>query len=223
MNLKFRCTAILLAAAVLLPAAAARAQWYSTVDKNPPPLYPYAKPAQGAYAVEVAPNTYVIHRPGETRHRPRHHVRASEQAAAPVVKKHRSKTDPALVEELRKRVAKIDKHDKLKNAAAVSPTHVVREKPIVHETTRYVDDPPRVVERRHYVEDRPVRSSRKRIDAAQASAGARVINRDGRRDEVRTFSAEAEITILGRDRMNIRLFRKGSQPNANAEAQPGDD
>jgi hypothetical protein len=220
MNLKFRRNAIILLAAVLWPATAVQAQWYSSVDRKPPPLYPYARPVQGTFAVEVAPDTYVIHRPNETRHKPPRHVRASEQAAAPVVKKRRSKTDPALVDELRKRAVNNDTH---KKDASVSSTRVVREKPIVHETTRYVDDPPRVVERRHYVEGRPARSSRKRADAAQASAGARVISRDGVRGEVRTFSAEAEITILGRDRMNIRLFRKGSRPDANAEAQPGED
>lgn len=221
MNFKFCRNAMFLFAAVAMsPATAVQAQWYSSVDNNSPSLYPYGRPAQGAFAVEVAPNTYVIHRPNELRQKPRHRVRTSEQAAAPVAKKHHSKTDPALIEELRLRAAKSDTH---KKEADVSATRIVREKPIVHETTRYVDDPPRVVERRRYVEDRPVRSKQKRIDTAQASAGAHVISRDGGHGEVRTFSAEAEITILGRDRMNIRLFRKGSPPNASAEAQPGED
>jgi hypothetical protein len=37
-------------------------------------------------------------------------------------------------------------------------------------------------------------------------------------DEIRVIGAEAEITILGPDRMNIRLFRKGGGRKANASA-----
>ena len=47
---------LVLAAAFLLPAGA-QAQWYSSVSSQPP-LYPYAVPPSGPYAVQVAPNTY---------------------------------------------------------------------------------------------------------------------------------------------------------------------
>lgn len=202
------------AAAALLPAAAAQAQWYSSV-RTPPPLYPYAMPAQQPYAVQVAPNTYVIHRPNEVRSAPRHRVQPRKQAvAAPVAKRRHSKVDPALIEELRKR-PRVER-------PVVNTTQVVRKKPIVRETTRYVDDPPRVVERFRYADGKPVRSKEKRV--ATAEAGAHIIQRNGGHiggNEKRVISADAEITILGPDRMSIRLFRKGDK--AKAEALPNDD
>ena len=67
--------------------------------------------------------------------------------------------------------------------------NTVREEPVVIETERVVDEPPRVIERRHVVE---------------GSGQQRVIR------------AEAEVTILGPDRMNIRLFRKGRGSRVNA-------
>ena len=216
MTLKSRCHAILVLAA-LLPATAAQAQWYSSVDRKPPPLYPYAAQPQRPYAVEVAPNTYVIHRPrSEARHAPRHHARRDVQAAAPVAKKRLAKADPALIEELRQRASKNDarSNEPQQKKPVNSSTRIVHEKPIVRETTRYVDDPPRVVERRRYADGGPVRAR-----AKQASAGAQVIQRN----EKRIFSAEAEITVLGPDRMSIRLFRKGAPANSNAEALPGED
>jgi hypothetical protein len=218
MKRQLRRTAVLVvAAAAVLPAGAAQAQWYSSVSRQPPPLYPYAMPAQRPYAVEVAPNTYVIHRPGEQRAAPRQRARVRQQASAPVEKRRRSKVDPALVEELRQRVAK---NDKSKSDAVINTTRIVHKKPIIKETVRYVDDPPRVVERRHYV-DEPERPKNKRVAAAEASAGARVINRNGKAgDEKRVISADAEITILGPDRMTIQLYRKGGGPNAKAEALP---
>jgi|GEM_PF-1436355 len=221
MNRKLRRTAVLVVAAALLPAGAAQAQWYSSVSHQPPPLYPYAMPAQQPYAVQVAPNTYVIHRPGEQHAAPRQRARVRKQAsapAAPVEKRRHSKVDPALVEELRQRVAR---NVKSKSDAVINATRIVHKKPIIKETVRYVDDPPRVVERRHYVDEPPVRSKNKRLAAADVTIGARVINRNGKAgDEKRVISADAEITILGPDRMTIQLYRKGGGPNAKAEALP---
>ncbi len=209
----------LFAAAALLPANVAQAQWYSSAPTSRP-LYPYAAPAQQPYAVQVAPNTYVIHRPND-RHSEIHRARPRKQAmAAPVAKRPHSKTDPALIEELRKR-PRVER-------PVVNTTQVVQEKPIVRETTRYVDDPPRVVERRRYADGRPVLSKEKRAAAAEASAGAHIIRRKGGQvsghaggNEKRVISADAEITILGPDRMSIRLFRKGDGPKA--EAPPSND
>jgi hypothetical protein len=220
MTLKFRCHVILVLAA-LLPATAAQAQWYSSVDRKPPPLYPYAAQPQRPYAVEVAPNTYVIHRPRSgARHAPRHHARRVAQAAAPVANKRHAKAEAALIEDLRQRASKNDARANKppEKKPVISSTRIEQEKPIVHETTRYVDDPPRVVERRRYADGGPVRSRGKRV-GAEPSAGAQVINRN----EKRTFSAEAEITVLGPDRMSIRLFRKGVPASSKAEALPGED
>ena len=69
---------VVLAAAGLLPAAGAQAQWYSSVPRQqPPPLYPYAVPSSQPYAVEVAPNTYVIQRPAAAPPQRQPHVRKS--------------------------------------------------------------------------------------------------------------------------------------------------
>jgi hypothetical protein len=212
---------VVFAAAAMLPAAAAQAQWYSSAPAQPP-LYPYGAPAQQPYAVQVAPNTFVIHRPNEAQSAPRHRAqpRKLAVAAAPAAKRRHSKIDPALIEELRKR-PRVE-------PPVVNTTQIVQEKPIVRETTRYVDDPPRVVERRHYADGEPAPTNEKRLKTAEAAAGARVIRRRGGNHggqigdgEKRVISADAEITILGPDRMSIQLFRKGNR--AKAEALPSED
>ena len=55
-------------AAGLLPAAGAQAQYYGETPQ--PPLYPYAVQNDRPYAVEVAPNTYVIRGPATSRSYP---------------------------------------------------------------------------------------------------------------------------------------------------------
>ena len=67
----------------------------------------------------------------------------------------------------------------------------MREKPLIIVTRRVVDDPTKVITRRHYVDDAPV--------------GVRNV-------EPRVIHADAEITILGPDRMSIRLVRKPGEP-----------
>lgn len=194
--------AILVAAAGLIPTAA-QAQWYSSAPSQPP-LYPYAVQANRPYAVEIAPNTYVIQRPGVSRIRPTAKIRN-------VAASGRGKVDPALVEELRNR-------PKVKRSV-IETTHVVREKPVVIETKRYVDDPPRVIERYNIVEGKPARAKNKRV-ATIESDDAPVIDKRANKDNVkRVINAEAEITILGPDRMSIRLFRKGDGSKAKASAE----
>jgi len=205
-----------LVAAVLMPAGA-QAQWYSSAA-TPPPLYPYAVNADRPYAVEVAPNTYVIQRPAERRQSrgPRGN---SNVTAAP---RARGKVDPALVEELRQR-PKVTR-------PVVETMQVVREKPVVIETKRYVDDPPRVVEKYNVVDDtvpakKPARVTGKRIATAEPAdvpAAGKPTPQEKPNDKPadnvkRVINAEAEITILGPDRMSIRLFRKGSKANASAD------
>ncbi len=92
----------------------------------------------------------------------------------------------------------------------------MRDPPVVVETKRYVDDPPRVIERRHVVEDAPVRSRRKQAVAEERDTGKRASRDDSKQ---RVIEADAEVTILGPDRMSIRLFRKGHGPKANARAR----
>ena len=163
-------------AAGLLPAAGAQAQSYGTTPR-PAPLYPYAVQGHQPYAVEVAPNTYVIHRPAAPRANPYVGRRGGHAA----LDRPRKKADRALIEELRKR-------------AVINTRKIVHDAPVV-ETQR-------VVERRHLVEDR---NNKKRAGLD-----------DGKK---RVIQADAEITIIGPDRMNIRLFRKGHGSKASARAE----
>lgn len=113
-------------------------------------------------------------------------------------------TNHALVEELRRR-GKAERTEK-------NTTVVVREKPVVIEKKRYIDDT-RVIERRHYVEDEPAKPRGKR---GRAVADEEI---DLKSEKGRTIRAEAEVTILGPDRMSIRLFRKRNGAGANARAE----
>jgi hypothetical protein len=200
------------AAAFVLPATAAHAQFYGAA---PPPLYPYTMQNSGVpypsgnadqpYAVEVAPGTYMIQRNAPARGYP--YVRSQpsrrgivSQAVEPSPGKFdrpHKPVDHALVEELRQRQQTKD--------AAVSATKIVRDPPVVVEHQRTVDDQPRVIERRH---------------ADDEQAGTVEQEKPAARDDnkKRVIAADAEVTILGPDRMSIRLFRKGQGPKANARA-----
>jgi len=178
------------AAAALLPSAAAQAQYYSSVQQQPP-LYPYAVPGNQPYAVQVAPNTYEIRRP--VRSYPKINRKTAERAS-PRFDRPPAKTDHRLVEELRQRSGK---------RTVINTRQIVRDKPVIIETKRYVDDPPRVIERHHVVEDAPRAPARVADEPQSKKRGTR---EDGKQ---RVIQAEAEITILGPDRMSIRLFRKG--------------
>src|SRR5665647_1994251 len=138
-------------AASLLPVTAAQAQYYAGTSP-PPPLYPYVMQNSNGvqtaqpYAVQVAPNTYVIQRPAPQRSYP--YVRgAHANKAAPAPKARRfdrphKPVDRALVEELRKRSnakqeAKRDEADRPQHNRSVSnSTKIVRDPPIVVETQR---------------------------------------------------------------------------------------
>lgn len=187
-------------AAVLLPAAEARAQYYSSAYAQPAPLYPYEPQP---YAVQVAPNTYVIKRPGARDYPYAGRRTARPEQRRPASDRPRKRNDPALIEELRQRQSA--------KREVVNTVKVVRDPPVVIQTKRVVDDPPRVVERRHYVEDAPATAPSRRkqavvIDERPAS------KRAARDDKTpRVIRAEAEVTIIGPDRMSIRLFRKSSR------------
>ncbi len=199
-----------------LGAGTAEAQWYSSVQSAPQPLYPYApqgRTASQPYAIEVAPGAYVIHRPGDTGASPSR--RAHRAAPAPQTKTSQAKTsqarssqakpshtknDPALIEELRQRASG--------NKTVINTTKVVYKKPKIVETKRYVDLPPRVVERYTVVDDS---SGDKKVVIEAPSADAQAAGRKDKagKGDKRVIQADAEITILGPDRMTIQLYRKG--------------
>lgn len=199
-------------AAFLLPATAARAQWYGSASAQPAPLYPYAVQPQQPYAVEVAPNTYVIQRPANTRAYPyvrgrSAHNPASEQKP-PRFDRPPKPADRALIEELRKR--------RPIKRTVINTTKIVRDPPVVIETQRIVDDPPRVIERHHAVEDAPPPARRKHSASEEREPNKRASSDNTKK---RVIEADAEVTIIGPDRMSIRLFRKGQGPKANARAE----
>ena len=210
---------VLIALAAAATPVAAQAQYASA---QPAPLYPYAVQPGQPYAIEVAPGTYVIKRPAQTRAYP--YVSCGRACETPPTRKAQTRpgrrmthNDRAVIEELRRRHAGKVKHD------VVNTTKIVRDKPVVIEHQRVVDDPPRVIERRHYVDDDgriepappPPRQRTARIESElkpeRAAKG---------KAEKRVIRAEAEVTILGPDRMSIRLFRKGKGgADAKAEAE----
>jgi len=210
----------------LLPLTGAQAQWYSSYPQVPG--YSGAPPPQ-PYAVEVAPNTYVIHRPDKPRTSA--HVRAVESDQSADERPHRTHADPVLIEELVKRHAKT-------KVVNTHTTKIVREKPTVIEHERVVDDPPRVIERRHITEDAPGRGlihPRREVGeeevviqpggapaALKRSAKGKHVIREAKTKETNTrrvIKADAEVTILGPDRMSIRLFRKGHGTGGDANAE----
>jgi len=216
-----------IAAACLLPTTGALAQWYSSY----PQAQGYGVDPQQPYAIEVAPNTYVIHRPGKPH--------GDAQVNEPVSERpQRTHADRALIDELVKR------HKKHKGTISTEVVHtkkIVREKPVVIEHEHVVDDPPRVIERRHITEDAPGRGlihPRREVGQEDVviqpggSESEHEVKRPGKHKHAvreakskeagtkRVIRAEAEVTILGPDRMSIRLFRKGHRgDDANAEAQ----
>jgi hypothetical protein len=170
------------------------------------PLYPYAPPQRGAMRTE----------------KPRVETRAA--AAAPPAKK----VDPALIEELRNKRKASAKPNTMPKASAdvtasIDPTPdkkkftkttIVRDKPVVRTTYRVVEHPPIVVQR-EVGEDQAGEGGGHAHGAPQgtqlgAPQGAPPAG-------ARTIRAEAEITILGPDRMSIRLFRRQDGVDANAK------
>lgn len=196
-------TIVFAALAVTLLTTTAQAQYADTR----PPLYPYAAQPAQSYAVEVAPGTYVIHR---ARNYPYVRCLNGCESSAPVAVRHVAPR--AAVEEPRRRHARRAGHD------VVNTTRIVREKPVVIEHERVVDDPPRVIERRHYVDDaRPSAPAPHRRTARIETDFRPPHNAVKGKAGPRTIHAEAEVTILGPDRMSIRLFRsRGASAKAEA-------
>jgi hypothetical protein len=189
-----------IAAALMLAGLAGTAQAQSILHySQTEPLYPYVTQPQYDYPRQ--------------QYAPAHsHVRPHAKPAP----RTESKVDPELVKELRKGshkkqlvskrdVAiekKIDKDIEKKIEKKFDKKIIVREKPIVRKHYRVIDDPPIVVQREIDESQLPLRQD----NHIQQPAGNRTIH------------AEAEVTILGPDRMSIRLYRKQDGRDANAKA-----
>jgi hypothetical protein len=173
----------------LLPGDVARAQTYaSRADQTPPPLYPY-----------------VPQNPPRRVDRRSYAPYAGEVAWRGYRVVHR----PA--------------HRRVK---------IVREPPVVIVSKRYVDDPPRVVKRYRFADDQKTREPARHIARKDDSAAAALaktpdkvpeklagqLNGKQGESDSRVIQADAEVTILGPDRMSIQLYRKGDGHKANARA-----
>jgi hypothetical protein len=192
---------IVIALATVAFGGAAQAQYYA-------PLYPYAVQPQYVYPQpQYAPQPYpYVQSPQVRAVPPRHHH--APRAAEP--SRRVGKTDPALVEELRtKRHHKDEAAVSRKKDIEIDKKIVVREKPVVRRHIRVVDDPPVVVQRE--ISEQGQVLSEQRVPPVQAQAPI---------GSGRVIHAEAEVTILGPDRMNIRLYRKSDGHDANARALP---
>jgi hypothetical protein len=197
-------------AAALLPASAAQAQWYSTAPARQPQHHPYAAHPNRPYAVEVGPNTYAIRRPAGSRHYPYVHCANGCRHGARTARVYRHSAghrpyrsnDHVLTEQLRQH--RTVRHE------MVGTEKVMRDRPVVIETERVDEGLPRHIDRRHHIEDAP-RWAPAHSRRQQAEIKERITRDDLKK---RVIKADAEVTILGPDRMIIRLFRKGSRGGA---------
>ncbi|MBV9346555.1 MAG: hypothetical protein JOZ70_11265 [Pseudolabrys sp.] len=209
---------LLIVVSITLAASAAQAQTYGqSYGYAPEPLYPYAVPGQSqgyGYSKQYAPRAYPYVRPQATRARASAKIMQAEpredtESGGDIRPrpKRTSAPDPSLIEELRARGK-----SKYVDGKRIDKVIYKRGKPIVVTNQRVVDDPPIVVTRNHVV-DVPVES------AADPSRGRGLMHaRPQKRgmqahaDEgaPRVIRAEAEVHILGPDRMSIKLFRRGT-------------
>jgi hypothetical protein len=216
MTLVYR--SILVASALAASAGMAQAQYYVAPNvygaayQQPAPLYPYVVQPQANTGGMI-----VVAQQPETRAYP--YVGARKRAAESRVERKAAKrlasagkADPVLIEELKQRAAK---------NPVIKKEIIVREKPIVVGHKRYVDDPPRVVQREIVVDEYHVERPRGLLNGGGRKSEAQVVEpvqpqpvsplpTPGRGQRV--IRAEAEVTILGPDRMSIRLFRKRGEP-----------
>ena len=220
MSAKTLALALLIVAA---PVSAVQAQY-----AGPPPLYPYAvQNGYGVqtvqpYAIQVAPNTYVIQRPQPQRDYPYVATRKRAPAAPAPGKFDRphKPVDHVLVDELRKRAPKKNADQASAESAGnktVNTTKIIRHTPVVRETHRYVDDPPRVIDR-VTVDDSEETPNRGILTQPRRAASRATGSAASADNSPRVIAADAEVTILGPDRMSIRLFRKGQGPLAKAKS-----
>ena len=159
---------------------------------------PAALPAQAQY-LPAYPEYSVAGYPGAQRSYP--YVRCGFDCTAPV--RHR-RAERARRHDHRAAEAPYRKH---RSRRSIHTTRIVRDPPVVIEHRHVVDDPPRVIERRHYVEDAPAARKRGASEHVRKKHESKTAELNSSRVP-RVIRAEAEVTILGPDRMSIRLLRK---------------
>jgi hypothetical protein len=174
----------------------AHAQYVSSIQ--PEPLYPYAQP-------QPVPQGYPYVRTVPAQVAPPPRVTKTDPALVEELRKARHKKKTVTVEIEKKKIKTDEKHIKVDNKEIkIDKKIVVREKPVVRKHYRVIDDPPIVVQRE--------------IDETQLPAAPPP--RAEHPSVGRVIHAEAEVTILGPERMSIRLYRKSDGRDANAKALP---
>jgi len=163
--------------------ATVRAQSYAAKSPRPAPFYPYELQPGQSYAKEVAPGTYVVI-----------HRRASARRRAPEPRRFdrpHKRYAPAPIAESRQPVG----------TRRVGKPFVFATRKIVREAPAAIEHRPHAIARHHVKDARSAKHAPRRAKrrTATRSGGKHVVH------------AEAEITILGPDRVNIRLYRKHSR------------
>jgi hypothetical protein len=165
-----------------------------------------AQTFNGAYAVQVAPGTYVVRHSDAGRVYP--YVSCGRNCSASSGGRHavraHARHHRASIEAPHRRQVK-NRHAKSRHI--IHTTKIVREAPVVIEHRRVVDDPPRIIERRHYVEDAPAPRKRVAVEHVRKKREKKSAEHESE-GKPRVIRADAEVTIVGPDRMTIRLLRK---------------
>jgi hypothetical protein len=177
-----------LAAIGVLPVGSANAQYYyGAAYPQPAPLYPYAasQPVQQDY------ERYVRTRRQQNIRRsqddmPVSSIRTRKSYSRDTV------SQRELIEELRRRPS-------IKRVT-------INTKPVI------VNEPPVVIER--YRKGKPVTKVIETYTEADEPRSKRRKDKRAAKGDVRIIRAEAEVKIIGKDQMSIKLYRKGGAPSA---------
>lgn len=216
-------TMLAILAAGLLPAAVAQAQSSSAAYAPPAPLEAYAMQPKQQQPKQVNPKPHMGPLPSHMHnYPPQAHMRHYPSMRHTGISMHmRSRYDRMHGRIERRFVEEFRRHRRRHGSYVVDNTGIgnteyvrgnteyVREQPVVIEHERYVDEAPRVVEQPVVTEETPVRAWCNRGLFVQCNGGYRSVGQYGGEYGERVINADAQITIVGPNRMSIELYRKG--------------
>lgn len=179
----------------LIPAAAARAQ--NATAYEPPPHFPYVGPTNSARPSPAMRKSHAKRRAAAIyRYRSVRCTHDCIGARRPARSRTYSAPGP---------IGHAGRAPQARHVV-VNERRVVRKKPIVIEARHVVGEPARVVARGHAFGGAPASTRGKRVAKIESPAPRTKFDRGKKKERV--IRADAEVTILGPDRMIIRLFRK---------------
>ncbi len=209
-------------AAGLLPAAAAKAQSYNTAYAQPAPLEAYAMQPKQPQQKQMTPKphmgpppSHVHNYPPQARMRDYPHMRHTgiSMHMRPRYDRMHGRIGRSVVEEFRGHRRGhgyyVDNTEAGNSEYVRGNTEYVREEPVVIEHERYVDEPPRVIEQQAVTEEQPVRAGCNRGLFVRCNGRHAIGEYGGDYGSRRVINADAQITIIGPDRMSIELYRRG--------------